>query len=50
MGMFLRLIGSGKIKTDALVTHTFSFVEMLDAYSTFGVAADHKDIKVIIDF
>ncbi|KAJ7342851.1 putative zinc-dependent alcohol dehydrogenase [Mycena albidolilacea] len=49
-GMLLKLIGSGEIKTDALVTHTFSFAEMLDAYSTFGAAAKHKAIKVIIDF
>jgi alcohol dehydrogenase len=43
-------MSSGKIKIDALVTHTFSFAEMLDAYSTFGAAAEHKAIKVIIDF
>ncbi|KAJ7301753.1 hypothetical protein DFH08DRAFT_978513 [Mycena albidolilacea] len=49
-GMLLKLIGSGKIKTATLVTHTFSFAEMLDAYSTFGAVADHKAIKVIIDF
>jgi alcohol dehydrogenase len=49
-GMLLKLLGSGKIKADALVTHTFSFADMLDAYSTFGASTEHKAIKVIIDF
>ncbi|KAJ7203044.1 putative zinc-dependent alcohol dehydrogenase [Mycena pura] len=49
-GMLLKLMDSGKIKTDSFITHTFDFAEMLDAYSTFGAAAQHKAIKVIIDF
>ncbi|KAJ7336796.1 alcohol dehydrogenase GroES domain-containing protein [Mycena albidolilacea] len=49
-GMLLKLMNSGKINTDVLITHTFSFAKMLDAYSTFGAAAEHKAIKVIIDF
>ncbi|KAJ7876979.1 putative zinc-dependent alcohol dehydrogenase [Mycena leptocephala] len=49
-GMLLKLMGSGKIKADALVTHTFRFADMLDAYSTFGASTEHKAIKVIIDF
>ncbi|KAJ7511514.1 alcohol dehydrogenase GroES domain protein [Mycena galericulata] len=49
-GMLLKLIDSGRIKTDALITHSFGFTNMLDAYETFGTAAKHHAIKVIIDF
>ncbi|KAJ7928436.1 alcohol dehydrogenase GroES domain-containing protein [Mycena leptocephala] len=49
-GMLLKLVDSGRIKTDMLLTHTFSFAKMLEAYSTFGAAAQHNAVKVIIDF
>ncbi|KAJ6551315.1 alcohol dehydrogenase GroES domain-containing protein [Mycena capillaripes] len=48
--MLLKLLDSGKIKTDVLLTHSFSFAKMLDAYSTFGAAGQHNAVKVIIDF
>ncbi|KAJ7785210.1 alcohol dehydrogenase GroES domain protein [Mycena maculata] len=49
-GMLLKLIDSGKIKTDALLTHRFNFAEILDAYSTFGAAAQHNAVKMVINF
>ncbi|KAF8191963.1 theronine dehydrogenase [Mycena galopus ATCC 62051] len=49
-GMLLKLVDSGRIKTDTLLTHTFHFAEMMQAYKTFGTAAEHGAIKMIIDF
>jgi len=49
-GKLIKLVDSGKIKTDKLVTHTFDFADILDAYSTFGAAAQHNALKMIINF
>ncbi|KAJ7763231.1 alcohol dehydrogenase GroES domain-containing protein [Mycena maculata] len=49
-GTLLKLLDSGKIKPDVLLTHTFSFTEILDAYSTFAAAALHNAVKVVINF
>ncbi|KAF8191919.1 alcohol dehydrogenase, partial [Mycena galopus ATCC 62051] len=49
-GMLLKLVGSGRTKTDTLFTHTFNFAEMMQAYKTFGTAAEHAAIEMIIDF
>ncbi|KAJ7449592.1 alcohol dehydrogenase GroES domain-containing protein [Mycena latifolia] len=49
-GMLIKLVDSGRIKTDKLVTHTFSFTDIPNAYATFGAAAQHNALKVIINF
>ncbi|KAK6981152.1 GroES-like protein [Favolaschia claudopus] len=48
--MLLKLMDAGKIQIDTLITHTFNFKNMAEAYSTFESAAKYKAIKVIIDF
>ncbi|KAJ6493663.1 alcohol dehydrogenase GroES domain protein [Mycena vitilis] len=49
-GMLIKLVDSGKLKTDKLVTHTFDFAAMPDAYSIFGAASEHNALKMIINF
>lgn len=46
----IKLVDSGRIRTDKLVTHTFKFSDMANAYETFGAAAKHNALKVIINF
>ena len=48
--MLLNVLGSGKIDPKLLITHRFSFENVLDAYETFSRAADTKALKVIIEF
>ncbi|KAJ7155516.1 putative zinc-dependent alcohol dehydrogenase [Mycena crocata] len=48
--MLVKLVDSGRIKTDKLVTHSFGFAETTKAYETFGAAAQHNALKVIINF
>jgi alcohol dehydrogenase len=45
----LNILGSGKIDPKRLITHRFKFDRILDAYETFGHAADTKALKVIIE-
>ena len=40
---------SGRLKVDNFATHHFKLHEMMDAYDTFGRAAETKALKVIID-
>ncbi|KAF9025261.1 GroES-like protein [Hymenopellis radicata] len=49
-GMLLKLVESGRIRAGTLGTHSFKFAEMINAYSTFGAAAQNKALKVIIEF
>jgi alcohol dehydrogenase len=46
--MLLKLVAQKKIPADKLATHHFSFDQMLDAYDTFGRAAETKALKVVI--
>ncbi|ESK87789.1 alcohol dehydrogenase domain protein [Moniliophthora roreri MCA 2997] len=48
--MLIRLLDAGKLKTDGLITHRFTFREMEDAYKTFGKAAEHNALKMLISF
>ena len=48
--MLLKTLASGKIKVEELVTHNFTFDNILDAYETFQNASKEKALKVIIDF
>jgi alcohol dehydrogenase len=47
--MLLRTIQAKKIDPKQLITHRFSLGEILDAYTTFSKAADHRALKVIIE-
>ena len=47
--MLLKLVASGKLDVDHFVTHHFKLDQMMDAYDTFGRAADTKALKVVID-
>ncbi|WP_010598812.1 hypothetical protein [Rickettsiella massiliensis] len=46
--MLLKMIRSGKIKSDSLITHQFSFDDILKAYAVFENAAQNKALKVLI--
>ena len=47
--MLLKLVASGKLNVDNFATHHFKLDEMLDAYDTFGRAAETGALKVVID-
>jgi alcohol dehydrogenase len=47
--MLLKLVASGKLNVDNFATHNFKLDEMLDAYDTFGRAAETGALKVVID-
>ncbi|MET0932748.1 MAG: zinc-dependent alcohol dehydrogenase family protein [Mycetocola sp.] len=46
--MLLKLVAQKKLPVDKLATHRFRFDQMLDAYDTFGRAAETKALKVVI--
>lgn len=46
--MLLKTVQSGKIDPTQLVTHHFTLDQILEAYDTFGRAAETKALKVII--
>jgi alcohol dehydrogenase len=47
--MLLKTVRSARIDASKLITHRFRFDKILDAYETFGRAADTKALKVIIE-
>jgi alcohol dehydrogenase len=47
--MLLKTVGARKIEPGRLITHHFNFGQILDAYQTFGKAAQNQALKVIID-
>ncbi len=47
--MLLKTVQSGKIDPTLLITHRFKLDQILDAYETFGHAADTHALKVIIE-
>jgi alcohol dehydrogenase len=47
--MLLNSLRSHKIDPKLLITHRFKFDHILDAYETFGHAADTRALKVIIE-
>jgi alcohol dehydrogenase len=47
--MLLKTVGARKIEPGRLITHHFKFGQILDAYQTFGSAAQNQALKVIID-
>jgi alcohol dehydrogenase len=47
--MLLKTVQSGKIDPKRLITHRFKLDNVLDAYDTFGRAADTRALKVLIE-
>ena len=47
--MLLKTVQSGRIDAKQLITHHFKLSDILQAYDTFGRAADTKALKVIIE-
>jgi alcohol dehydrogenase len=47
--MLLKTVQSGKIDPTQLITHHFKLDQIMDAYDTFGRAAETKALKVIIE-
>jgi alcohol dehydrogenase len=45
----LNILAARRIDPSLLITHRFKFDKILDAYETFGHAADTKALKVIIE-
>ncbi len=48
MSMLLKAVESGKLQPGKLVTHRFAFDDILKAYETFGNAAKHSALKVVL--
>ncbi|MGB2867647.1 MAG: zinc-dependent alcohol dehydrogenase family protein [Bacteroidota bacterium] len=46
--MLLKSVQSGKLRPRQLITHHFTFKEIMRAYDTFGNAAKEKALKVIV--
>jgi len=46
--LLLKLVMSKKIQAEKFATHFFSFDEFIDAYDTFGRAAETKALKVVL--
>ncbi|CAK7237086.1 hypothetical protein SCUCBS95973_009829 [Sporothrix curviconia] len=48
--MLLKLVVAKRLDPSKLITHRFKFSEAEKAYATFGAAAKHKALKVLIEF
>jgi alcohol dehydrogenase len=46
--MLLKLVAQHKLDAARFATHHFSFDQFLEAYDTFGDAADTKALKVVL--
>jgi alcohol dehydrogenase len=46
--MLLKLVAQHKLAAETFVTHRFTFDQMMEAYDTFGRAAETKALKVVI--
>ncbi|MFD1506613.1 zinc-dependent alcohol dehydrogenase family protein [Georgenia yuyongxinii] len=46
--MLLKLVAQHKLEAEKFATHHFTFDQVLDAYDTFGRAAETKALKVVI--
>ena len=47
--MLLKTVQSKRIDASQLITHRFKLTQMLQAYDTFGKAADTRALKVIVE-
>jgi alcohol dehydrogenase len=46
--MLLKLVAQGKLRSEQFATHHFKLGDIMDAYDTFGKAAETKALKVIL--
>ena len=46
--MLLKIVKSGRLQPQKLVTHRFAMNEIMKAYDTFGNAASEGALKVIL--
>jgi alcohol dehydrogenase len=46
--MLLKLVESGRLQPKKLITHEFDFYDVEKAYATFGAAAEHSALKVLL--
>ena len=46
--MLLKLVGQGRLTPERFASHHFPFASIIDAYDTFGRAAETKALKVVI--
>jgi len=46
--ILLKLVAQGKLTPEKFVSHRFTFENIMDAYDTFGRAAETKALKVVI--
>jgi alcohol dehydrogenase len=46
--MLLKLVATNKLPAEKFATHTFKLSEIMDAYDTFGRAAEAKALKVVM--
>jgi alcohol dehydrogenase len=46
--MLLKIVRSGKLQPDKLVTHRFAMNDIMKAYDTFGNAAEEGALKVVL--
>jgi alcohol dehydrogenase len=46
--MLLKLVGQGRLTPEKFVSHRFTFDSIMEAYDTFGRAAETKALKVAI--
>ncbi|HEY9499072.1 MAG TPA: zinc-dependent alcohol dehydrogenase family protein [Terrimesophilobacter sp.] len=49
LGTLLKLVAQKKIDADQFVSHTFALDDIIDAYDTFGRAAETKALKIILN-
>ncbi|KAJ3746019.1 L-iditol 2-dehydrogenase [Lentinula detonsa] len=47
--MLIKLVESGKIQPEKVLTHNFAFGDIEKAYSIFGAAESHNCLKVVIN-
>jgi alcohol dehydrogenase len=46
--MLIKLLAQRKIDVGGFISHRFSLEDIMDAYDTFGRAAETKALKVIL--
>ncbi len=46
--MLLKMVQSGKLQPQKLITHRFALDQIMKAYDTFGNAAKEKALKIIL--
>ncbi|KAH8646269.1 alcohol dehydrogenase GroES domain-containing protein [Xylariales sp. PMI_506] len=47
--LLLKMVSSGKLPTEQLISHYFKFSGIMDAYDTFKAAAANKSLKVLVE-